>query len=91
VATAFVRAAAAECPDKRIFNIGSSQGHSLLDVIDEIEGAFGRELERKFLSARSSDVPINVLSIERAERLLGWKPQITFAEGIARTIGALRG
>ena len=88
VARAFVMAASFAHLPYRVFNIGSGAGNDLLAVIREIENALGRTLERRFLDARPSDVPANVLSIERAQKVLGWHPMIGFSEGIAGTVNA---
>ena len=90
VARAFVLAASFERLPHRVFNVGGGAGHDLFAVIREIENALGRTLERRFLVARTSDVPANVLSIERAQKVLGWHPTIGFSEGIAATVDAYR-
>lgn len=69
----------------RIFNIGSGTGQSLLQVLGAIEKAIGRKPDVKFTPARPFDVPVNVLDIARAEAELGWKPEVSFEEGIKRT------
>jgi len=70
--------------DKRLFNIGSGVPTTLLDVLDAIETVTGRKADRSFLPARSFDVPVSVLSIDRAARELGWKPTTTFHAGLDR-------
>ena len=37
------------------------------------------------------DVVKNLLDIEKIEKVLGWKPHVTFREGLARYLDALRG
>jgi len=44
----------------------------------------GRKADRRYLPGRSFDVPVNLLSIERARRELGWEPKISFEDGIDR-------
>jgi hypothetical protein len=39
---------------------------------------------------RPIDVPVSVLSIERAKSILAWSPALSFAAGIARSISDLR-
>lgn len=70
--------------DKRLFNIGSGIPTTLLDVLNAIEAVTGRKAERSFLPARSFDVPVSVMSIDRAARELGWKPSTTFHAGLDR-------
>lgn len=66
----------------RIFNIGSGQGHSLMDVISAVESATGVELEKVFSPSRAFDVERNVLDITRAKQELNWVPSVSFADGI---------
>ncbi len=70
--------------DEHVFNIGSGRGLSLNEVLDHIEIVTGRKTERLYTPSRTFDVPKNVLSIERAQRSLGWSPKIRFEEGLRR-------
>ncbi|MFJ5285032.1 NAD-dependent epimerase/dehydratase family protein [Pseudomonas sp. NPDC088429] len=72
--------------DEHVFNIGSGHGHSLNDVLDTIERITGRKADRHYLSARGFDVPVSVLSIERARQSLGWEPAVEFDEGLQRFV-----
>jgi UDP-glucose 4-epimerase len=70
----------------RIYNVGSGRGHTLLELVARIEDSLGRPVARKFLDSRAVDVPANVLSIERAGKELGWAPEVSFADGVARVV-----
>ena len=74
----------------RVFNVGSGMGQSLLDVVDSIERATGRELVKTFLPARTIDVRRNVLDIGLAGRELNWRPAIDFDKGVVETASWLR-
>lgn len=67
------------------FNVGSAHPMSLLQLLDSIEEATGKSIERRFWPARPFDVPVNVLAIDRAREILGWAPKTAFLDGIART------
>ncbi len=69
----------------RVFNIGSGQGKSVLEVLSAVEAVAGRRLSRRVLSGRDFDVPANVLDISRAREHLGWKPRTTLHQGLERT------
>lgn len=71
--------------ESRIFNIGAGYGKSLNDVLSAIERIVGRPVNRAYLPARNLDVPVNILDISKANALLGWRPQVSFEEGLART------
>ncbi|MFM0438533.1 NAD-dependent epimerase/dehydratase family protein [Paraburkholderia strydomiana] len=69
-----------------IFNVGSGQGVSLAQIVEVIGKALHRKIEIDFQSARTFDIPINVLDVERAKRILNWSPTICFEEGIRLTL-----
>ena len=69
---------------EHVFNIGSGHGHSLNEVLDSIEKVTGRYANRRYLPGRAFDVPVSVLSIERAKRFLAWSPQVDFERGLKR-------
>lgn len=70
----------------RTFNVGSGHGLSLLQVIDAISRALGRQADVKFKPARKLDVPVNVLDITAARVHLGWSPSYGFETALARTV-----
>jgi UDP-glucose 4-epimerase len=72
-----------------VFNIGSGSGISLNEIVAELEAHLGRRLEVSRTKPRAFDVPVNVLAIERARRVLGWSPRLSFLRGIARTLADL--
>ena len=65
-----------------VYNIGSGVGHSLNDLISEIEKLLDRRLEVEYTPSRSFDVPLNILSIRRAQEILGWEPLLSLQEGL---------
>ena len=77
-------AAAAYRGDSVILNIGSGQGHSLLEICDVISKHRSRRLEVRFDAGRSFDVPRIYLDIARAAKVLDWRPRVTLDDGIAR-------
>lgn len=88
VARAFVLAATTSSA-QRVFNIGSGRGHSLNDLLAQIEALLGRPVARRYTPARAFDVPVSVLDIRRAHAELGWQPRITLDEGLRRTLAWL--
>jgi len=68
----------------RIFNIGSGQGHSLNEIVDEIKLVVDREVIVEHKPARSLDVQANVLDTTLARTCLGWKPTIDLRTGLTR-------
>lgn len=84
-------AAALDRSDQRIFNIGSGRGLSLREVIAAIERELGSKLEIDWKPGRAVDVPVSIVSIERAARVLGWQPKTPFGTGLQKTIAWWRG
>ena len=75
---------------QNIFNIGSGTGQSLNEIIEIIEYILNRQIKKKFLPTRVFDIPANVLDITKAMDVLGWKPKISFKEGLLRTLDWMR-
>jgi UDP-glucose 4-epimerase len=69
-----------------VYNIGYGVGHSLNDVVTELEFQLGRSLSVKYTAERDFDVPISVLDISRARAQLRWAPRVSFRDGIGATL-----
>jgi UDP-glucose 4-epimerase len=78
--------AAVDKSDERIFNIGSGRGLSLREVIAAIESQLGSKLHLDWKRGRPVDVPISIISVNRATKTLGWHPKTSFDAGLAETI-----
>jgi UDP-glucose 4-epimerase len=71
---------------QKIFNMGSGQGQSLLDLLREISRYISPMPNVLFLPAREFDIRSNVLDISKARNSLDFSPKIALAEGIKKTI-----
>jgi UDP-glucose 4-epimerase len=89
VARAFCRAATYEAP-AGVFNIGSGHGHSVNQLLAAIEELLDRPVPRRYVPGRPFDVPINVLDTTLARTVLGWHPDVSFRDGLERTLKSLR-
>ena len=67
-------------------NLGSDTPIVLVDAIRQFEAAIGREANFRFLPRHRADVKATWANIDKARRLLGWQPQVTFAEGVRHTV-----
>lgn len=67
-----------------VYNIGSGHGISVNEVLGIIESCLGTELKREYVSNEQTRNLCDwaVLDISKAERELGWKPQIEFKHGL---------
>ena len=80
--------AAGEQPhlDGEVINIGSGVETSVDELIALIEKATGRRAHVLYNQEQSGGVQRLVADIEKAERLLGYRPQWTLEEGLRETI-----
>ena len=73
-----------------VFNIGSGIGITLNVLVKELEAHLGPKIRViRQNCPRPFDVPVSVLAIDRAKRILNWSPKLSFSEGIQRTIADL--
>ena len=72
-----------------VFNCGSGVGTSLIDLIDAVERASGRQLSTQFEPARAFDPSQVILDVSSASRTFGWRPAMTLAQGIDLTIAKM--
>ncbi len=65
-----------------IFNLGSDTPIVLMDVIRMIEKMVGKEAEIEYKPFHPADIMATWANIGKAERLLGWRPQVGFEAGV---------
>ena len=69
-----------------IINLGESQTVELNRLIELLEQAMGVKAQINRQPAQPGDVPITFANIEKAQRLLGYNPQVKIEDGIPRFI-----
>lgn len=69
-----------------IINLGSDQPVVLLDALRLIEQLLNQSAQIDFQAMPRSDVTATWADIRKAERLLGWRPKTTTADGIAQLV-----
>ena len=71
-----------------VYNIGGGPKNtiSLLELLDVLEEETGKKSEISFSDWRPSDQKVYITDISKAERELGWSPEINVDEGIKRLI-----
>jgi UDP-glucose 4-epimerase len=65
-----------------VFNVGTGEGKSLLDVIGSIEAVTGRKANVSLLPARMVDVRSNILDIRKIRQAVGWEPRHDFESSL---------
>lgn len=71
-----------ESNGSQIINLGSSQGYSVLEIVEAAKKVTGREIPMKVEGRRAGDPARLVASSQKARDLLNWQPEITNIEEI---------
>ena len=74
-----------------VYNLSNQMETSLLELIELMAKAVGKEVEPEFAAPREGDINRSMLCNEAAVRNLNWQPQMDLAEGLARTINYFKG
>jgi UDP-glucose 4-epimerase len=72
------------------FNLGTGIGTSVLTIFELLVSETGYQGGPTHAPARTGEVQRIYLDASRAERELGWRPQVSFEDGIQRTVEALK-
>lgn len=73
-------------PYEEPINIGIAKGISIMDMAQLIKKYVGFQGEIKFDTTKPDGAPYKTVDGSLGEKLLGWKPQISFEQGVAQTI-----
>ena len=70
-----------------VFNVGTGVSYSVVEIVQMIQQAAGTNLPVVSASVpRKQEIPDVRADISQAEKLLGWKPRHTFAEGMVKLL-----
>ena len=69
-----------------MFNIGSSTGRSINEVIASIEKALGDRLDIYKNLDRKNKISSNILDTSFAKRELAWEAEVDFNNGLLKTM-----
>jgi nucleoside-diphosphate-sugar epimerase len=69
----------------KVFNVGVGGRVSLNEVLCELGKITGKTLEAKYEPPRDGDIRDSQADISQAREFLGYEPQVSFEEGLART------
>jgi len=67
------------------FNLGTENGYSVREIIDQVKRVSKRDFEVRELARRPGDPPVLVSSNNKATTLLGWKPRYDTIESVIKT------
>lgn len=63
-----------------IFNLGSSKGFSVLEVVNQARKSLGIEIKSKIVDRRPGDPAVLLAKTEKVEKILNWKTKKTLDE-----------
>ncbi|WP_407270193.1 UDP-glucose 4-epimerase GalE [Radiobacillus sp. PE A8.2] len=58
-----------------VFNLGSSQGFSVKEIIEAARKVTGKDIPAKLVDRRAGDPSVLIASSDKANKILGWKPK----------------
>jgi UDP-glucuronate 4-epimerase len=70
----------------KIYNIGNNNPVELLHFIEVLERALGREARKNLLPIQAGDVPATFADVDDLMRDVGFKPETSIEDGIARFV-----
>jgi UDP-glucose 4-epimerase len=62
-------------PGYEIFNLGTGQGYTVMEVVHAFEKVTGKPLPYQVVGRRPGDLPVSYADPAKAERELGWKAE----------------
>jgi nucleoside-diphosphate-sugar epimerase len=68
------------------FNIACGGRIDLLNMIDLLNKLMGKHIKPMFVDPRPGDVRHSRAAIDKARRVLGYEPNVSFEDGLARTL-----
>ena len=70
----------------QVINLGGHETIKINDLLKLFEKEIGQEAQIEHHPAHPADMKTNWADVEKAEELLGWRPEVTLNEGIANLI-----
>jgi UDP-glucose 4-epimerase len=84
-----VRALMAATGKRGTYNIATGVETDVLRIWNELRAAAGSDIEPELADLRPGELQHSRLDPARAARELGWRPQVTIADGLRKTYAAL--
>lgn len=69
-----------------IFNVACGEEHTVLDIVTTLNKIRGTSIKPIFEPSRSGDVFRTSADISKIQRILGYKPVVSFEEGLRNTV-----
>jgi len=69
-----------------VFNIACGRAYSVLDIVKYVNKILGKNIQPAFGPIRAGDAKHTLADISKAKKLIGFKPEIGFEEGLKKAI-----
>jgi len=90
VAEAFVKIVDYSNPEYLILNIGYGKSYSIGDIINTLKDLVHTDFEVEFTGIiRPNEIQDTVADISKAHKIINWKPEIPFKEGLKKCLEAV--
>jgi len=86
VVNATLKACTAPAAAGKVINVGVGRSYTLNQTIALLNGIFGRQVRPQYDPPRKGDVFQSLADISLARQTLGYEPQVSFEEGLRRTV-----
>jgi len=73
-------------PRFRVYNLGGSRATTLADLVERVAAAVGRPARVVHVPAPPGEMTNTLADVSLAERELGYQPQVTIDQGLARFV-----
>jgi UDP-glucose 4-epimerase len=83
---ALMKAAAAPGVSGKVYNVGTGANITVLDLVAALNRLLGTDLNPIHAPPRTGDVRFSRAVIDRTRTELGYDPQVSFEDGLARTL-----
>ena len=68
--------------DSQIINLGTGDGNSVLEIVKKVEELTGKKINYSVGNERQGEYARAVASIDKAQKLLGWKPKRSLEDSV---------
>ncbi len=65
-----------------IINLGTGTGNSVLEIVEKVEEATGKQIEKNKGNTRKGEYPVAIANIQKAKEILSWEPKRTIADSV---------
>ncbi|HOW36388.1 MAG TPA: SDR family oxidoreductase [Candidatus Omnitrophota bacterium] len=73
-----------------VFNVANGKDNTVLELVDLVNKIVGKNIKPQFLPVRAGDVFRTNADITKVSKILGYKPLVSFEEGLRRTVEYFR-